>query len=610
MLTKKKIAHHLHDVQAEIGKVQSSDLDEGLSAIYGDERDDLKVVTRGGSRVTRFLIHFIVFLLFACLVAVGGYFGYQRFFESRHEGKPLTMTFIAPDELKSGAMTFIELDYVNQTSYPLTGVEIDVNLPSGFVVKTSTPTATVPADLIFDLGTLPGGSDGKIIIDGIWNVDVPSTTGIQALASYKPANFNAQFHDIATKTIATNTGTTLLRVDAPETANVGETISYTVHVQNSGTEMLIAPQVVLTFPTGFFVQSSIPPLTSGGGSTYTISDIAPNAEGSIVITGAFAADVAGTQIFTAVTGIAGTRFSAQATTTEITDVKGSALAITMVGNGTQGTVVADPGSLLHLALRFENTSSEPVSDASALLDFLAEDNLPIDWKNAVLAGGKATAKGIAFDTKTLGTLAPGDHKTLDLAIPLKTDLSAVSSTFSISLSATRGVITIQAAPMIVTLNSDATVLSALRYYDDDGAPLGSGPLPPTVGSTTHYRAIWTVASGLHGLNDLTVSAVLPEGVVWDDFSLTTSGLISYDPSSRMVRWKMSSVPAKSSAVIARFSVSITPVRTDIGLTKMIIGKVALSAKDDVTKAVIERSAETVNTECTGDALVTGKGIVK
>lgn len=588
----------------------SIDIDDGLSAIYGDERDDLKVVTRGGSRLTRFLVWCIMFLLFACVVAIGGYFGYQRFFAENHEGKPLSMEFVTPDELQSGSSATIELDYTNQTSYPLTNVEIDVNLPLGFIVKATNPVATSPQDLVFDLGTIPGGSDGKVSIDGIWNVDVPSTTGIQALASYKPANFNAQFHDIATKTIATNTSTTLVRVDAPEKANAGETITYTVHVQNSGSEPLLAPRAVLTLPTGFFMQSSVPPLASGGGLSYTLVDIAPAEEATIVVTGAFAADISGTQTFIAVSGIAGSRFSPQATATGLTDVQGSALALTMVGNGASGAIVADPGSLFRVALRIENTSTDSVADATALLDFTAEDNLPIVWKTAVLDGGRSTAKGIAFDAKTIGTLAPGEHKTFNLAFPLKTDLSAVSSAFTVAFFATHGAITIQAVPLSVTLNSDAVITSALRYYDADGAPLGSGPLPPTVGSTTHYRATWTISSGLHGLDGVTASAALPEGVVWDNFSTATSGLLSYDEATRVVRWTTSSIPMDSATVTAQFSISITPAVSDVGLTKIMVGKVILNAKDDVTKAVIERSAESVSTECTGDPLVAGKGMVK
>lgn len=621
MLTKHRKKHHEETRPSKDSAEHiEKEIDAGLSAIYGDERDDLKIVTKGGSRLTRFLIRTIGVLSAVCLLSLGGFVVYSRYFGPEQQGKPLSMTFIAPDEIQSGVSTTIELEYANQTSYPLTSVEIDVNLPAGFVLKTSTPAATNPSEMVFDLGTLSGKSDGKILIEGVWNADVPSTTGIQALASYQPANFNAQFHDILTKTVATNTSTTVVVIDAPVTANVGEIVTYTVHVQNTGTETIVAPQVKLTLPEGFFVQTSVPVLAAGGSPTYILPDILPAtsaaldpvtvSESIIVVTGTFASDASGTQTISAVSGIAGTRFSPQTTATALTDVKGSALSLLMVGNGSQGTVVADPGSLFRVALRIENTSDAAVSDATALLDFTAEDNLPIDWGTAILAGGKVTAKGIVFDAKAIGAIAAGSHKTLDLAFPLKTNLSAVSSTFSVAFSATRGAITVQASPLTVQLNSDAAILSTLRYFDDDGAPLGSGPLPPIVGSTTHYRATWTIASGLHGLNTVTVSATLPEGVTWDDFSTATSGSMSYDASSRTVRWTTSSVPAGSAAVTARFSVSITPTVADVGLAKTLVGKTVLNAKDDMTGSVLERSADAVTTECEGDVLATGKGTVK
>lgn len=633
MLTKRRHTHHAEARSPKDSAEQiEADIDAGLSAIYGDDRDDLKVVTKGGSRLTRFLLRAVVVLTVICVLTLGGYVVYSRYFGPEQQGKPLAMSFIAPDELQSGAKATIEFDYANQTSYPLTNVEIDMNLPAGFVLQSSTPSVTSAADMTFDLGTIAGKSDGKILLEGIWNTDVPSTTGIQALAAYQPANFNAQFHDIVTKTIATNTSTTVITIDAPETVNVGEAFTYTVHVQNSGSETLVAPQVKLTLPAGFFVQTSVPPLAAGGAPVYTLPDIPPSpstpdpvpmtggatavattavpADSTIVVTGAFASDASGTQTLTVVSGIAGTRFSPQTTATALTDVKGSALSLLMVGNGSQGTVVADPGSLFRVALRIDNTSDAAIADATALLDFTAEDNLPIDWGAAVLAGGKVTAKGITFDAKTIGSIAAGDHKTLDLAFPLKMDLSAVSSTFTVAFSATRGAITVQASPITVQLNSDAAVLSAVRYFDDDGAPLGSGPLPPVVGNTTHYRALWTIASGLHGLNAITVSATLPEGVTWDDFSTATSGSMSYDAGTRTVRWTLSSIPSGSAAVTARFSVSMTPTVSDVGLAKTLVGKTVLSAKDDMTGSVLERSADAVTTECEGDVLATGKGAVK
>lgn len=600
-----------HDPEKQAVLEQEAEITSSLSAIYGEERDDLKVVAKGGSWVTRFLLRTIIVLFVLCLLVIVGYFGYQKFAPSTREGKPLAMNFVAFDTLQSGASATIELDYVNQTSYPLTGVALDVNLPQGFVMKTSTPVATSVQDMIWNLGTLPGGSDGKIIIDGVWNVDVPSTTGIQALATYQPANFNAQFHDIATKTISTDTSTTSVTIDAPESANAGEAVVYTIHVKNVGMEALVAPQVSVILPTGFFVQKSVPELPSGGAVVYTLPDIGSNTESTIVLTGAFASDVLGAQMLMATSGIAsGQRFSPQATASKSIDVKGSVLGLTMVGNGVNGDVVTDPGSLLHLSLRIENTGDAPIADATALLDFTAEDNIPIDWKTAVLAGGKSTAQGIAFDAKAIGTLAPKDHVVLNLGFPLKTDLAAVSSTFSIVFRATQGGITVQATPMNVTLNSDASLSSVLRFYDNDGSPLGSGPLPPTVGQTTHYRGIWNVVGGAHGLNSVTVSATLPDGVVWDDFSTATSGTVTFDPTSRVILWTISSIPEGSTAVTARFSLSVTPVASDVGFSKNMLGKTTLQAKDDQTDAVLERSVDGVTTACDGDALVTGKGTVK
>lgn len=612
MAKKHKIQAHHHESAHHHGTEEASiaEIDASLSAIYGEERDDLQTVAMAPNRLTRFLIRAVVALATICVVSVASFFIYDRFFSSARDGKPLLLTFVVPDDVQSGAETTIELGYVNQTAYPLTNVEIDINLPSGFKETGAMPDMTDAQGYVWNLGTIGAKSDGKIVLKGIWQADVPSATGIQALVGYKPANFNAQFHDIAVKTVSTTTSTTNITIDAPAEANVGESVAYTIHVVNNGLQTLTAPKLVVTLPAGFFVASSTPTIAAGSAPEYTLPDILPTTEQIVTVTGAFASDVSGSQALTAVSGVAGARFSPQASATALTDVKPSALSITMVGNGESGSIAADPGTLLRIALRLENTSDVAITDATALLDFTAEDNIPIDWGAAVLDGGKTTAKGITFDAKAIGSIAAKDNVTLSLAFPLKSDLSAVSSTFSVAFSATRGAITIAATPLTVSLNSDASISSTLRYFDEDGAPLGSGPLPPTVGTATHYRAVWSVTGGLHGLRDVSVSAVLPDSMVWDDFSISSSGTITFDATSRVVRWTISSIPAGSGEVTARMSLSFTPAPSDIGLVKTVLGKSQLAAKDDMSGAAIERSADPITTSCDGDSFATGKGVVK
>ena len=602
-----RVDHHDRAVEPIL---DDTEITESLHAIYGEERDDLQMVAQAPSRLTRFLVHVIIVLLVVCAAVGVGYFVYQQRFAGDRDAKPLVMSFVMADDIQSGSMTTIELDYANRTGSPLTAVTIDVNVPAGFVITEAEPLMTDTEDISWDLGTIGARSDGKIVLTGTWIADVPSTTGVQAIATYKPANFNAQFHDIATKTVSTTTSTTAVTIDAPTTANVGESVMYTVHVSTTGTVIVSAPKVIMTLPEGFFVSSSTPAITAGGSTEWMLTDLVPSVEQTIVVSGIFASDAAGARTMTVSSGVPGSRFSPQATATAMTEVKPSALALTMVANGGTGTIITDPGSLLRLSLRLDNTSDSAMTDVTALLDFIAGDNVPISWTDAVLDGGRITAKGIVFDATTIGSIPAGSYALLNLAFPLKADLSAVSSEFSVAFSATRGSVTVSATPLIVQLNSDAGVTATLRYYDEDGSPLGSGPLPPTSGQATHYRAVWAITGGSHGIKDVTVSATLPEDVTWDDFSTATSGSISYDSSTRVIRWTISSLPAAGVQVSARMSVSITPTADDVGFEKTVIGKVVLNAKDALTGTTLERSDDAVTTACDGDALATGKGTVK
>ncbi len=614
-MPKKQHAHSKHAASHapkhdERSGIADADITAGLSAIYGETRDDLKVMARGGSAMTRFLVRAIIALSVVCVSVAIGYLVYQRFFTNDDDSAPLTMTFVVPSELTSGAPVHLELLYANNTGYPLTNVEIDVNVPQGFLMTSSAPLATNATDFTWVLGTISAHSDGKIVVDGLWQADVPSTTGIQALASYKPANFNAQFNDIVTATVTTNASTLALTVDPVPQASAGQEISYLVRLKNSGADVIIAPTVDVTLPEGFFVKTSTPALVPGAASIFALPDLLAGTETSVTIVGTYASDVSGVRTMTSRVRVGAVRPSVQATATTETTVQGSALSLVMVGNGNEGTIAADPGSLLRVALRLENTGDVPITDASALLDFTAEDNLPITWSTAVLDGGKITAKGITFDTKRIGTLAPGAHVALNLAFPLKTDLSAVSSAFSIAFSATQLGVTVYAPSLTVVLNSEVQLTSTLRYFAEDGSPLGSGPLPPVVGSATHYRAIWSIASGVHAVKDVTVSATLPDGVVWDNFATADGGSVTYDDVTRVVRWTMSSIPKDASALTAKFSVSITPNANDEGLVKTIVGSSVFRAKDEETGAVIERTVPPVTTECIGDTRAVGKGNVQ
>ena len=121
--------HHGKQTEADTEAIE-----EGLQAIYGDDRSDLHVVERDGSRLTRLLTRTVIFLAIVAVLAFGGFFLYSNFLATNVSSQPLIMNIEVPPEVKSGEKTQILVNYANPSRIPVASLELDVNLPSSFVL--------------------------------------------------------------------------------------------------------------------------------------------------------------------------------------------------------------------------------------------------------------------------------------------------------------------------------------------------------------------------------------------------------------------------------------------------------------------------------------------
>jgi hypothetical protein len=206
--------HHGHKAGAA-----DSTIEEGLQAIYGDDRSDLHTVERDGSRLTRILTRVVLALALTAVLAFGGFFLYSTFFDQGASKQPLVMSIEAPAEVKSGERIQVIVNYANPSRTPLASLELDVNLPPAFVLSMAQPGPTNPDELIWTIGSLGSHSDGQIILEGLWLSGVPATTNVQALAAYRPGNFNSNFSDIATATVTTLSSVLTLELEGPESGS-------------------------------------------------------------------------------------------------------------------------------------------------------------------------------------------------------------------------------------------------------------------------------------------------------------------------------------------------------------------------------------------------------
>ncbi len=595
---------------AQEEKDESKAIDEGLAAIYGDERDDLTKVERAGSSMTRLLMRAVIGLAALAIFSYLGYFAYATFFASA-PSDPLELTIDAPTEIVSGSVTTIAVHYTNVGRTPLAKLSIDCNLPDAFRVTSITPEPTDMEELVWNIGSLPQKGDGTITFEGTWIADVPSATSMQALATYRPANFNADFDEVASASISTRASTLTLTGDGPEAVHPGEAAMYTFTVENTSDIAMQGVEFGLTLPEGFYVTTSTPALVAGALPSWSLGELAPHVPTVVTVTGAFTADVVEVQQMKgAVTVVTGESSFTQAETQVFTDVQGNGLRLQLVANGSTGDIAIDPGSPLRVTIGYENTGETPIDDLSLLLDFQSAGKVPITWADTTLDSGTLTADGIRWSATTLGTIAAGEQKSRNAIFPLKDTLAAGDvQQFSVVLHATVNGVTIQSQPLVITLNSDTSFSASARYYTDDGAPLGTGPLPPTVGEKTTYEVEWTVSNALHALSDIRVSATLPPSATWEDGATTDFGGVTYDATTRTVTWEIADMAEGTGDVTATMQVSVTPDGSNVGSFVKLLSGSAFRATDAVTNASIQLTADSLTTECEGDENALGKGSV-
>ena len=602
--THKEHKHSPH-TQEEIEIAKEQQMDEGLEAIYGDGAIDFEKLDRNNNKFTRILIAVVVILSILAITSWAGFFVYTMIFEVSHD-ENFSLEIIMEEELISGQTTQIEIQYANPTTVPIASLDLDVNLPSTFRVYSFSEEPANLDDLIWEIGSIPGITDNKIIIEGVWVAEVPSETPVQVYATYKPGNFNSDFEDIAVTYVTTLNSTLTASIEGPEEASAGETLEYTIDIENTGEEPFENLLVEVDLPQGFYLENSTPELEAGGPAQWTIEYIDTLEINEITFSGVFASNIESFKYFDVSLGLTtDNREVNQGTAQAYTDVLQNDVSLQIVANGATDEVNVGVSESLRISVGLENTQDTPIENLEVLLDFQSDDSIPISWSDSILDSGLITSDGIYW---TLDSIEPGEKILINTSFPIDSELGVGDAdSFQVIASTSYDGRTVLSSPMDVSINSEAELSASVRYYEESGAVLGNGPLPPQVGQTTTYRVIWTIDNSLHNLDDIEVSAELPPHVTWAGNATHDLGSINYNSSEHSVKWTVDSLSSDLSSIQGEFSISTTPDTDDIGSFVKLISGSKLTATDSSTEESLSDETDSLTTDLEDDIYASVEG---
>jgi len=114
-------------------------------------------------------------------------------------------------------------------------------------------------------------------------------------------------------------------------------------------------------------------------------------------------------------------------------------------------------------------------------------------------------------------------------------------------------------PVRIPLNGAWSGKIGLRYFTDDKLPLGSGPMPFQENTSTVLALQGVINNMTSDIRDIRISWKLPLTTTFSQADPLSSGVWTWDSSSRLMTWTLSQLPAADTLAgrEARFSAFIT-----------------------------------------------------
>lgn len=631
---RKFFVRHLSDMRQEIAK-RDLEVEQSLRTIYAEEEGKMPDMTRlekiksHGWLVAAIGIPLFVILL--CGVAWAGFYFFRSF--NGFGGKNLILSIEGPSEISLGEETTFFINYFNPLKEPLDAAEVRANFPADFVATQTLP-ATADKNLLWKIGGVAGEEKGTITVKGRFTGALGTASAIQAVATYKPVNQSTDLEALATKQITYSNSILEGSIAVPEKAIPGNRFDLVYKLKNKGVDALHDLEARLTLPEGFTIQNATGSGSVLDGRVYkvTIPSLLAGSSTEVIASGVFASGFGGQAKVTAQAGSLatdGTFMPAQTVEGNFPVLAGD-LNIKLVVNGSDDSErTVGYGDTLQCSIGYENTANESLKNVTLRLVLEGLNSATgtkslklVDW-DKIKNAASSTVKGDAVvwegsKLRDLKEIAPRADGSLEIGVPL---LASASVTGTAMLRATvyadieqigdsKIKRTIQIAPMIFKFKSDAKLAAEARYYSEEGAPIGSGPLPPKVGQATRYRLFWNVNKNIHALKDLEVSAVLPRNVKFISIVTSTAGDLAYDQNTRRVAWQLNRLPEDVGNVAVQFEIELTPVASDDGKYVELVGESRFQAFDENINQTILQTAKALNTDLQNDENAKGKGVVR
>ncbi len=529
-----------------------------------------------------------------------------------------------PSEIASGAETELIINCQNKNRIALNNVELIIDYPLGVYSETGEEISQQVIEIGKILSKEKVKKEVKIRIIG----EKGTTKNIQFKLNYQPENTSSFYQNTLTFKTSITSVLIGLYLTVPQKSINGEEVYYILDYINNSDYDFSDLRVELSYPSGFTFKKATPEPDKKT-NTWEIERLNKNERGTIKVTGILEGIQNENKTLTAsIIGIKNSKLLKYTQTSSTTQISSSPLLLNLLLNGKEEEENISAGEKLNYKIEFKNNTDIALSQLilkvhldSQVLDlrslklnqkgFFDSLNNVITWSAAGVSSLALLPPGesgeITFSMVVNDSFIVEDFDDKNFKIELRAELETLNVPPDFNLDK------LKIEKVLTSKANSKVVLQAKGYYKENTADIkNSGPIPPKVNESTTYTIHWQIINASNDLENVKVSAILPQGIEWQNnyTSLGKGQILEFNERINQIIWEIERIPAATGylrpAYELVFQIELKPSTTQIRSSPVLIDESSLSGKDVFTEKILESFSSAIDTSLPDDPTIGSK----
>lgn len=519
----------------------------------------------------------------------------------------IDITVTGPTTISAGQIVPLAIEIVNNNATTLEVADLLIEYPRG--TRSAEDVTKEMLRVRLSLGNIAPGERLATTTKAIIFGEEKTQQDIVVSLEYRVAGSNAIFVKERLFAVEIDDSPVAISVKAPSSVNSGDQINLELVIRSNSTAPMKNVVVKARYPFGFTFTSSSPDAVFGE-TVWSIGDIEPEGERTLIVRGTIEGQNDEDRIFNFELGVGGDGG-------DVSDI-GTAFA------GAEHLVrIVRPFVDLGLAVGGQQGDTFGISaDGTATLDITWRNNLSNTLSDVVLelsiegtgidertiSSGSGTYNSqrniMTFDKRSLPALGlldagAGGRASVSFRALKNSELAGTVVNPQVTLNLTmRGVpVGVRDVPEQIRASTNATVkvitdaFVKQSVYHNDGPISNSGPIPPRAETETTYTIVWEASNTVNDITGARVSSRLPPYVSWKGVISPLDEDITFNQSTGDIEWRIGTLRAgagfKTEPRTVAFQVGFIPSVTQIGNEPVLINQTILRGTDGFTSVSVQ-----------------------